>query len=39
MSTSPRPRVLMCPPTHFSVDYDINPWMTGNRDQADRGRA
>ncbi|WDS35182.1 arginine deiminase-related protein [Pseudoxanthomonas sp.] len=39
MSTSPRPRVLMCPPTHFSVEYDINPWMTGNRDQADRARA
>lgn len=39
MSTSPRPRVLMCPPAHFSVDYDINPWMTGNRDQADRDRA
>lgn len=20
---------LMCPPTHFSVDYSINPWMKG----------
>jgi N-dimethylarginine dimethylaminohydrolase len=20
----------MCPPTNFSVSYDINPWMTGN---------
>lgn len=34
-----RPRILMCPPTHFSVDYDINPWMTGNRDRIDQARA
>ena len=20
----------MCPPTHYNVSYDINPWMTGN---------
>lgn len=24
------PRVLMCPPDFFSVDYVINPWMDGN---------
>src|SRR5688500_16856995 len=24
------PRLLMCPPTHFAVDYVINPWMEGN---------
>jgi N-dimethylarginine dimethylaminohydrolase len=23
-------RLLMCPPTNFSVVYDINPWMTQN---------
>ena len=23
-------RVLMCPPVHFNVDYEINPWMQGN---------
>jgi N-dimethylarginine dimethylaminohydrolase len=23
-------RLLMCPPTNFSVAYDINPWMTRN---------
>lgn len=24
--------VLMCPPTYFSIDYQINPWMTGSVD-------
>jgi len=23
-------RLLVCPPTHYSVNYDINPWMTRN---------
>ncbi|MGN6609194.1 MAG: dimethylargininase [Jatrophihabitans sp.] len=23
----PRRRYLLCPPTHFAVDYSINPWM------------
>lgn len=23
-------RILVCPPTHFTVSYDINPWMTRN---------
>ena len=23
-------RFLMCPPTHYDVDYVINPWMEGN---------
>lgn len=23
-------RVLVCPPTHFGVEYVINPWMAGN---------
>lgn len=21
------PRILMCPPTHFGIEYEINPWM------------
>jgi len=24
-------KILMCPPTHFDVVYDINPWMTNNQ--------
>lgn len=27
------PRILMCPPTHFEVSYEINPWMQGQIDQ------
>jgi len=23
-------RILVCPPTYYSVNYDINPWMTRN---------
>jgi N-dimethylarginine dimethylaminohydrolase len=23
-------RLLVCPPTHYAVNYDINPWMTRN---------
>ena len=23
-------RILMCPPAHFNISYDINPWMTRN---------
>ena len=26
-------QVLMCPPTHFCVEYQINPWMGGKVDQ------
>lgn len=39
MSAPRQPRVLMCPPTHFAVDYEINPWMAGRRGSADTGRA
>lgn len=28
-----RDRILMCPPDHFSVEYEINPWMAGNSGQ------
>jgi N-dimethylarginine dimethylaminohydrolase len=29
-------RFLMCPPTHFGVEYVINPWMRGNVGRAVR---
>jgi len=25
---SPTPRILMCPPDHFGIEYEINPWMS-----------
>ena len=28
-------KILMCPPTYFSVDYVINPWMAGNEGAPD----
>jgi len=27
MSDLRTPRVLMCPPDHYKIDYEINPWM------------
>ena len=39
MSADTAPRVLMCPPTHFAVDYEINPWMAGQLGSADVSRA
>ncbi len=33
-----RPKMLMCPPDHFSVDYVINPWMAGNEGAPDQDR-
>lgn len=39
MPSHARPRVLMCPPTHFGVQYVINPWMQGQVGRVDRGRA
>jgi ornithine--oxo-acid transaminase len=29
----------MCPPTHYDVDYVINPWMAGNVHRSSRQRA
>lgn len=29
MNDRPSPRIVMCRPTHFSVQYVINPWMQG----------
>lgn len=34
-----QPTFLMCAPTHFKVDYVINPWMEGNENQAAQKRA
>jgi N-dimethylarginine dimethylaminohydrolase len=33
------PQILMCAPTYFSVDYEINPWMQGNHNGVDAVRA
>ena len=33
------PRVLVCPPTHFGVEYVVNPWMAGQVGAASRKRA
>ncbi len=27
MQGSPSPRVLMCPPNYYGIEYEINPWM------------
>ena len=26
-----QPRILMCPPDHFGIEYEINPWMSRER--------
>lgn len=36
---SSRPHLLLCPPTHFEVDYVINPWMADQVGRADAARA
>jgi N-dimethylarginine dimethylaminohydrolase len=32
------PHILMCPPEHYGIEYEINPWMSRSR-QADRALA
>ena len=32
-------RLLMCPPIHFNVDYDINPWMSEQIGKVDNHKA
>ena len=39
MSSTTKPRVLMCPTDHFGVDYVINPWMQGQIGRVDVARA
>ena len=34
----PQPHILMCPPDHYGIEYEINPWMSRER-QADRALA
>ncbi len=38
-SDQSRPILAMCPPEHFGVQYEINPWMEGNIGRADAARA
>ena len=33
-----RPTILMCPPDHYGIEYEINPWMSRSR-QSDRSLA
>ena len=35
---STEPHILMCPPDHYGIEYEINPWMSTER-QADHGLA
>ncbi len=30
-ATQPRPHILMCPPDHYGIEYEINPWMNRAR--------
>ena len=34
----PQPHILMCPPDHYGIEYEINPWMNRER-QTDHGLA
>ncbi len=34
-----RAQLLMCPPTYFGVEYEINPWMQGNVGSVNQARA
>ncbi len=27
----PNPRILMCPPDYYGIEYEINPWMSRSR--------
>ena len=34
------PRILMCPPDHYGIEYEINPWMSRSRgSDSERARA
>jgi N-dimethylarginine dimethylaminohydrolase len=35
---TPLPHILMCPPVHYGIEYEINPWMNRDR-QADHALA
>ena len=36
MSSANKLRFLMCPPHHFGIEYEINPWMQGQINAADQ---
>jgi N-dimethylarginine dimethylaminohydrolase len=39
MCMSKSPRILMCPPEYYGIEYEINPWMSRSRgSQSDRAR-
>jgi len=31
MVPMPQPRILMCPPDYYGIEYEINPWMSRSR--------
>ena len=31
MEDCPAPHILMCPPDHYGIEYEINPWMSRSR--------
>ena len=33
MDTDAQPRILMCPPDFYGIEYEINPWMSRSRGQ------
>lgn len=37
--SDPAPKILMCSPEYFGVEYVINPWMQGHVGRADASRA
>ncbi len=37
-SRTSRPQILMCPPDYYGIEYEINPWMSRER-QADHAQA
>ena len=37
--SSGKEKILMCPPTFFTVDYVINPWMAGHQESLSLDRA
>ncbi len=35
-----QPRILMCPPDYYGIEYEINPWMSRSRGSSlERARA
>lgn len=37
-AVKPNPRILMCPPEYYGIEYEINPWMR-KEDNSDRERS